>query len=140
MEVKGFEKNVVSHGGMANKPDSEFAASVKCLIAKLGSNEVGKEFPDFPERVDGMKSSVDFEATLQDIDDEIQRFSNSKSSTIMSIEATEKSDAEIMEVERSSEMPDQVIKATVIDRDSIVEGKATDFNSMELSELSFEMG
>ena len=140
MEVKGFEKDVESRRVTIDKLDSVVATSAKLLTAKLGSNDVGKENPDIPERVNCTKSSADFAATLQDIDDEIQKFSNSNSPTIMIIKGSDKSNTENKEMERSSTIPDQIIKATVIDKDSMVEGKVTDFNSIELKELSFEMG
>ena len=140
MEVKGFEKDVESRRVTIDKPDSVVAASAKHLTVKLGSNDVGKENPDIPERVNCTKSSADFAATLQDIDDEIQKFSNSNSPAIMIIEGSDKSNTENKEMERSSTIPDQIIKATVIDKDSMVEGKVTNFNSTELRELSFEMG
>ena len=140
VEVKGFEKDVKSRRVTINKPDSVVAAPAKCLTAKLGGNDVGKENPNILERVDCTKSSADFAATLQDIDDEIQKFSNSNSPAIMIIEGSDKSNRENKEMEQSSAIPDQIIKATVIDKDSIMEGKVTDFNSTELRELSFEMG
>lgn len=99
MEVKGFEKDVESRRVTIDKPDSVVAASAKHLTVKLGSNDVGKENPDIPERVNCTKSSADFAATLQDIDDEIQKFSNSNSPAIMIIEGSDKSNTENKEME-----------------------------------------
>nr|POF15743.1 hypothetical protein CFP56_35247 [Quercus suber] len=133
VEVKGFEKAV-------EKSDLEVVAPVKSWTAKLGGNEMGMENPNNLESIDGTKSSADFAATLQEIDDEIQRFSNSKSSEIMCIEGIAKSVTEIKEIDRASEIPEQAINATEIDRELIVEGKDSDFNSLEVREMSFDMG
>ncbi|KAL0001432.1 hypothetical protein SO802_015213 [Lithocarpus litseifolius] len=139
VEVKGFEKEETSRRVTVDKPDSMGVAPGTSSAAKLVGNDLDKETPDISKRDGRTKSLADFVATLQDIDDEIQRFSNSNHSSVMLIKGIEKTDAEIKGVERSTKISDHAIKDTVT-QDMFVDGKATKLNSVELLELNFEMG
>nr|POE52414.1 hypothetical protein CFP56_50272 [Quercus suber] len=143
VEVKGFEKEENSSRVVVVKSDSGVVTLATNSAACLGGTALVKETPDIPEFIGCTKSSADFEATLQDIDDELQRFSNSNSSNAIVNKESHKSVAEIKGVECASEISnisDQVTKDPVIDEDMLLDGKVTALNSVELRELNFELG
>ena len=140
VEVKGFKKEGNSRRVVVEKSESVVVAPTTSSTANLVGNVLDKETPDISELYGCTKSSVDFAATLQDIDDEIQRFSNSNSSTAMIIKGSDKTNAEIKGEERSSEIPDQAIKDSVNDEDMVLDGKVMALKFVELKELNFEMG
>ena len=125
---------------MVDKSESVVIASATSSAANLVGNVLDKEIPDIPKLYGCTKLSTDFAATLQEIDDKIQRFSNSNSSTAMIIKGSDKTDAEIKGEERSLKILDQAIKDSVNDEDMVLDGKVMALNSAELKELNFEMG
>ena len=143
MEVKGFEKEENSSRVMVGKSDLVVVVPATNSVACLVGNVLDKETPDILEFNGYTKSSADFAATLQDIDDELQRFSNSNLSTAIFIKGSNKSVVEIKGVERASEISEisyQTIKDLVNDEDMLLDGKVTALNSVELKELNFELG
>ena len=143
MEVKGFEKEENSSRVVVGKSDLVVVVPTTSSVACLVGNVLDKETPDILEFNGYTKSSADFAATLQDIDDELQRFSNSNLSTAIFIKGSNKSVVEIKGVERASEISEisyQTIKDLVNDEDMLLDGKVTALNSVELKELNFELG
>ena len=123
VEVKCFEKEENSWRVMVEKSESVIVALATSSAVNLVGNMLDKEIPDIPELYGCTKLSADFTVTLQDIDDEIQRFSNSNSSTAMIIKGSDKVDAEIKGNEHSLEISDQAIKDLVNDEDMVLDGK-----------------
>ena len=140
VEVKGFEKEENSSRVVVGKSDSVVVVPATSTAACLVDNVLNKETPDTLEFNGCTKSSADFAVTLQDIDDELQRFSNSNLSTAIIIKGSDKSVAEIKGVDRASEISDQAITDLVNDDDMLLDGKVMTLNYVELKELNFELG
>ena len=139
MEVKGFEMEEAPRRVTMDKLDKVVVSSGTSSAVKLVRDALDKETPDISDRYGHTKSLANFTKTLKDIDDEIQRFSNSNSSSVMIIKGTAKTDTEIKGVEWSMEISDHTIKDTKIDKDMLMDGKATELIPTEMMELNFEM-
>ena len=137
MEVKGFEKEENSSRVVVSKSDSVVVAPATSSAVCLVGNMLDKGTLDIPKFNGCTKSSADFAAKLQDVDNELQRSSNSNSSTIITIKGTEKSVAEIKGVECALEISDQAIKDSMNVEDMLLDGKVSASNFVE---LNFELG